>query len=64
MANKTARVLARTAIEGVFYEPNQLVTLDDKTLKLYSSDLDATAEAVSYCIDELGEKPIAHKRAG
>lgn len=63
MARVKTRILTDTTIDGVDYKVNQVVVLDDKQAKSLeeSGALDTSAEAVEYCIDELGAKPIEHK---
>jgi hypothetical protein len=66
MALKKAAVLRRVDIDGVTYEPSQVIELDDKVLKAYIEDgsLDPALGAVEYCEKGLGAKAIRHAKAG
>lgn len=62
---KIVRVLSELPLDGKKYQPNALVKLDDKRAKALESAgaVDATAEAVAYCKDELGVEVVEHAPA-
>ena len=46
---KKARVLLTITVNGVTYEPNQLVEVDPITLKSLEGKVDPHPDAVAYC---------------
>jgi len=62
MATKTARLLKKATIEGVDYQPDQLIDADVALVKsLVKSDtVDDAAAAVKYCLSN-GAKVITHQ---
>ena len=56
------RILAMLQLDGVSYQPNQVVDLPPAAAKAFQADgqVDAHKEAVSYCINELGAEVIVH----
>lgn len=64
MAVKKARVLRTTQIGEKIYQPNDIVSDDEKTLKPYEQDgsIDGGAEAVSYCEKAFAEQHKASAR--
>jgi len=62
MSKKKYRVLSDTYIEGVNYKPNDVVMIDDKVGDAFES-LDASEEAVKYCVKELKADPVDHEKA-
>lgn len=60
------RVLSDISIDGVEYKPNQVVDLPTAVAKqqVATGNVDASPEAVDYCIAELKAEVIIHKPAG
>lgn len=44
-----ARVLSKITVNGVTYEPNQLIEVDQITLKSLEGQVDPHPDAVAYC---------------
>jgi hypothetical protein len=65
MATKKARILVDTVIDGIGYEPNQVIDAEDKIVNdlVSAGYADDKRAAVKYCIDEEGTKPIMHMAA-
>jgi hypothetical protein len=59
------RILTDIRIDGVPYAANQVVDLPVGTAKAQESAglVDAHKDAVAYCINELGTKPVVHEVA-
>lgn len=55
---KKARVLATTVIDGKTYQPDQIIELSSAQLKALGGAVDASSEAVKYCLEVLGQKVI------
>jgi hypothetical protein len=60
---KKARVLRTVSIQGITYEPDQVIELDADVAKSYEEQgaLDGNADAVKYCTDELKAEFIKHE---
>lgn len=63
MAIKKARVLTRTYIEGVPYECDDVVALDDKLAKTLADVVDTSTAAVEYAEKVLGKSAKPHGKA-
>lgn len=63
---KQARILVDVYLEGQIYTPDQVVEFDDKIAKFLAQEgrIDLAREAVLYCVDALGAKPVKHAAAG
>ena len=46
---KKARVLLRIEVNGVVYEPDQIIEVDDALLKSLAGQVDPHPDAVAYC---------------
>lgn len=62
MATKKVRVLVSGAIDGVSYQPNQVVEIDAEIIKPYIKEgiVDDAKAAVEYALTETGGKVIRH----
>lgn len=56
------RILAALTLDGVAYQPNQVVDMPAATAKSYQAEgqVDANKDAVAYCVNELGAVVIVH----
>jgi ABC-type nitrate/sulfonate/bicarbonate transport system substrate-binding protein len=56
------RILAALQLDGVSYQPNQVVDMPPAAAKAFTADgqVDANKDAVNYCIKELGAEVIVH----
>jgi hypothetical protein len=46
---KKARVLLRIIVNGVIYEPNQLLEAEESVIRSLTGQVDAHPDAVAYC---------------
>ncbi|MCK9389771.1 MAG: hypothetical protein M0Q22_15450 [Sulfuritalea sp.] len=62
MANKQARLLAKKIIDGVTYQPNQVIEADAALIKALVKEgaADDSGAAVKHCIEQEGVKPVLH----
>lgn len=56
-----ARVLAELTLSGVTLRPNDIVSVDEKTMKAYEVALDGTAEAVEAALASGGKEVSLHR---
>lgn len=59
------RILVATTVQGVAYQPNQLVVFPDADAKALVKQVvaDSSKPAIAYCENELQVKAIEHKPA-
>jgi hypothetical protein len=55
---KKARVLVTTVIDGEVYRPDEIIETSAAKIKALGSAVDASADAIKYCTDELKRKVI------
>ncbi len=62
MAMKKARILVDTPIDGIDYQPNQVIEADAELIRDLEKAgfVDSKKAAVDYCIKEEGEEVITH----
>lgn len=56
------RILAALTLDGVPYQPNQVVDMPSAAAKSFQADgqVDANKDAIAYCLNELGATVIVH----
>ena len=61
MAKKTVRILRQLPVDGVFYEPNQLVAFEKEAADQYvkAGAADAKKPSIDYCKD-IGVEVVTH----
>ena len=59
---KQVRILAVTSVDGIEYQPNDVVDCSVKTAKLLcdAGSADGAPEAIKYCVSELDAKVKSH----
>lgn len=55
---KKARVLVTTIIDGKTFQPDDVIEISSAQLKALAGAVDASSEAVKYCVDKLGKTVI------
>lgn len=56
---KKARVLMTVIIDGYKFEPNQVIEASVTKIKALGDAVDASPDAVKYCIEQLGQEAIS-----
>lgn len=62
MANKKARILVDTFVDGVPYKCNQIIEAEESVIKdlVKAGEADASAPAVKYMLEEAGADVVKH----